>query len=317
MRIEDYQQQVIIRLPELLPENIDLLARTIKKTNDVCLHGIEIKTENNVSPVIYIDSSYEKYDEGNISFADSVSEIAAQVKSAIQNTPDKYADVTSWIDNYEEVREKIVMSVVNTERNKDYLSDKPHMDKEDLSVVYKVKLDKEGYIAISNSLTENWGGISVEQLHEIAEENQKKLSSIKVISMSDTLKELGAEFPDFLLPDPKQEQYVLTNADKSFGAIAMFDKDALSSVAEKVESDLYILPSSIHEVLVVSSDFYDLNDVKNMVKEVNDTVVSENEILSYNVYRFDSKTKELTIADDKAIKKTEDNTQTQRRAAAR
>ena len=93
--------------------------------------------------------------------------------------------------------------------------------------------------------------------------------------------------------------YVLTNKKKSYGAAAMFDKDALKNLANKLESNLYILPSSVHEIICIpEEEGMDPLYIREMVKEVNMTSVSEEEYLSDNIYYYDRETNKLSLKEE-------------------
>ena len=86
---------------------------------------------------------------------------------------------------------------------------------------------------------------------------------------------------------PEDRMYILTNIYKVNGASMLLDSDMMQKVMEEVGSDFFILPSSIHEVLIVPADSgMKSSDLETMVREVNDTEVSDTEILSYHVYRY-------------------------------
>ena len=85
---------------------------------------------------------------------------------------------------------------------------------------------------------------------------------------------------------------VVSNERGLNGAASLFYPDQMDKVAEKIGGDYYILPSSIHEQLVVPDDGNMSSvDLGNMVREVNATQVSPEERLSDEVYHYDSKDK--------------------------
>ena len=77
----------------------------------------------------------------------------------------------------------------------------------------------------------------------------------------------------------------------------MFYEDALSELCEKIGTDLYILPSSVHEVIAVSSELGTPDELSQMVREVNGSQVAPEEQLSDHVYKFEAATKKLSLAD--------------------
>ena len=90
--------------------------------------------------------------------------------------------------------------------------------------------------------------------------------------------------------------YVLTNEEMRFGATAMFYPGRLSMIAEKLDSDLIILPSSVHECLVLrKKDYGEASEFTEIVRSVNDTVLADEDILSYSVYTFDRVGQKLAV----------------------
>lgn len=101
--------------------------------------------------------------------------------------------------------------------------------------------------------------------------------------------------PEIEEPDGPQ-MYVLTNARKLHGANIMLYKEYLEIAAEKMNGDFYILPSSIHELLAVPVSTAEIEKLRQMVKEVNDNEVAPEEILGYEVYRYNRETGEVEVA---------------------
>jgi hypothetical protein len=88
--------------------------------------------------------------------------------------------------------------------------------------------------------------------------------------------------------------YVISNRDKINGAACILYKDVLKDFAQTIESDLYILPSSIHETIVVpKTPATNPQDLSQIVKETNDNHVEREEILSYSVYEYKRKENNL------------------------
>ena len=111
--------------------------------------------------------------------------------------------------------------------------------------------------------------------------------------MFDILREMmgGIDFP---IPDDGPKMYVLTNSSTMFGATKICDKFALRNIASVIGDDFLIIPSSIHEVIVLPYDkTMDPGDIDAMIREVNETQVSEQDRLSDHVYYCDHKT--LTV----------------------
>ena len=139
-------------------------------------------------------------------------------------------------------------------------------------------------------------GISFEELDEAAKKNTEK-SGFSVRTMSEVMCELmgvnvGQEIEE---PDGPQ-MYILTNARKIHGANIMLYKEYLEIAAEKMNGDFYIIPSSIHELIAVPVSAQGLEELREMVKEANDNQLTPEEILGYEVYRYNRETGEVEVA---------------------
>ena len=94
---------------------------------------------------------------------------------------------------------------------------------------------------------------------------------------------------------PKVSMYVLTNQDIWFGSYCINYDGVLSALAEKENANLYILPSSLHEVIVVpDSGGASTEQLKEMVSQVNTTSLPEEKLLSYSIYHFSRETQKIT-----------------------
>lgn len=92
--------------------------------------------------------------------------------------------------------------------------------------------------------------------------------------------------------------YVLSNTYGITGAAVLLYPEELEKMSELLQSDLIILPSSVHEVLVVEDDGHiELSVYLNMVRSVNQEDVPEEDILSDNIYVYRRGTKILELID--------------------
>ena len=149
-------------------------------------------------------------------------------------------------------------------------------------------------------------GMSEEQLFKYAAENTRRLFPPVVRSMNDIMREMFArdgmpqEIADMMIAEipPEQTMWVISNEKGINGAASMLYENELHELAESLESDLYILPSSVHEVIAVSSDMGSPEMLAQMVVEVNMQEVSLDERLSNQVYHYDKDLRKLTLATD-------------------
>lgn len=195
-------------------------------------------------------------------------------------------------------KKSLFVKLVNTERNESLVEQSISKEFLDLSAVVRVvlKMDKEGMasMALSKGDAEILG-MTEEEIYAAALANTLRLFPPKLMNLGRYIEmSIGAELP---LGEDEVTTYILTNQKEVDGAIYFMSPEVVGAIAEALEDDLYILPSSVNEVLLVrASELEDgVDELKEMVRDANETVVSEKDILSYNVYHYD-KEHGITIA---------------------
>ena len=195
-------------------------------------------------------------------------------------------------------KKSLFVKLVNTERNESLVEKCISKKFLDLSAVVRVilKMDKEGMasMALSKGDAEILG-MTEEKIYAVALANTLRLFPPKLMNLGRYIEmSIGAELP---LGEDEVTTYILTNQKEVDGAIYFMSPEVVGAIAEALEDDLYILPSSVNEVLLVrASELEDgVDKLKEMVRDANETVVAEKDILSYNVYHYD-KEHGITIA---------------------
>ena len=195
-------------------------------------------------------------------------------------------------------KKSLFVKLVNTERNESLVEKCISKKFLDLSAVVRVilKMDKEGMasMALSKGDAEILG-MTEEEIYAVALANTLRLFPPKLMNLGRYVEmRIGAELP---LGEDEVTTYILTNQKEVDGAIYFMSPEVVGAIAEALEDDLYILPSSVNEVLLVrASELEDgVDELKEMVRDANETVVAEKDILSYNVYHYD-KEHGITIA---------------------
>lgn len=312
LNYEEFTSYVECNIKDVLPDeffNATVTLSDIQKNNGLELKALIIKTESkNITPTIYLDSCYKDYRDG-MELDSVLNSLAETFQKLYEQTPDLH-HITDGFRDFGKVKEKLFVAVVNTDKNQSFLQGVPHKEIEDLSLIYKVRVDgvssdNIGTITVKNEHLLEWG-VSKEELHEAAMENSKVIAPAVIKTLNDVVKEMmladgmPEEVVETMIPEIPTENmmYVITNEQKISGASAMFYSDALEKVAATVENDLYVLPSSIHECIAVSVDTGTKEDLAAMVREVNGNVVDVVEQLSDNVYKYDKDAKTLTLASE-------------------
>lgn len=196
----------------------------------------------------------------------------------------------------EVMKEKLSVEVISADANEELLAKVPHDRIEDLAVVYRFIMesneDGRASILVNNNLIERMG-VTHEQLRADALENSPEIRPVVIQGMNEVMKEMmGSEaYEMFGIPDDTEEMmFIATVPDKNSGAGVLAYQDFMDQAAEKIGGDFYVIPSSIHEILLVPDNGeVQAEGLKEMVQEVNATEVSPEEKLSDNVYHYDSK----------------------------
>ena len=269
----------------------DVTVNKVTKNNDLVLDGLVIKaTDTNIAPTIYLNGYYERYEDGAMELSDVV--------ESIIDTYSRHNSVTfdvSTFTDFDAVKNRICYKLVNTASNKKLLEDVPHRELFDLSIVYYVVVSVEanvtGSIIIHNNHIKLWD-ITENDLYEFASDNTKRLLPAGIKSMFDTLSEM-INMED--LPDTDDLMYVLTNREKLQGASTILYPDVLSTFADRKNANLWLLPSSVHEWIVIP-DYGNMNreTLSEMIQEVNGSQLAPDEVLSDHPYYYNRTTKVLS-----------------------
>lgn len=195
-------------------------------------------------------------------------------------------------------KKSLFVKLINTERNESLVKQSISKEFLDLSAVVRVilKMDKEGMasMALSKGAAEILG-MTEEEIYAAALANTLRLFPPKLMNLGRYVEmSIGGKL---LFGEDEVTTYILTNQKEVDGAFYLMSPEVVGAIAEALEDDLYILPCSVNEVLLVrASELEDgVDELKEMVRDVNETVVSEKDILSYSVYYYD-KENGITIA---------------------
>lgn len=309
MNYELFKEVVAEKFTEFMPEefrncNVDVHSVTkVNKTMDA-LNLVPTGDEiYQTSPTIYINNMYEHYKE-----CDDLQTVLQAGAETMQKAFQELPNVGQMVD-FDQAKDNIVMVLINTEQNKSMLESVPNRQFQDLSIIYRwvIDKDKEGISStiVNNGLAEKLGMNEVE-LYNAAVENTTRLFPPTIKSMNDVIRDMFIkdgmpdEIADMMIGEVPENNmmYVISNERGVNGAVSMLYEDNLHKLAERLETDLYIMPSSIHETIAVSTDMGDPNELAQMVNEINMDQVALEERLSNQVYHYDKDLRKLSMATD-------------------
>lgn len=204
---------------------------------------------------------------------------------------------------YNNIKDNLYYTVINAEKNEQLLQEIPHQKREDLAIVYRVNVsiseEGTGSILLNNAHLKLLG-VDQRKVHDQAVRNMPQILPYTFENMNDIIAEMmGADIEEFEEMTGENVMWVLSNERKMQGAAYMFDEEVMSSIAEKLGGDFIVLPSSLHEVIILKEEEnMDLEYIHGMVSEVNESQVEPEEVLSDAIYRYSSKDNKLSLIEE-------------------
>ncbi|MCI9279096.1 MAG: hypothetical protein HFH90_15675 [Lachnospiraceae bacterium] len=268
----------------------------VEKLQNASYDGIAIRPENGSMGISMSMEGYFAAVENGTPYQEVIGQIAEEAEESYRDRPvvrpEDYRD-------YEKMKPSLMVQLVGQEGNEAMLEKIPYQDMVDMAVVYWLDfgMTEEGRATalITNGLLESYG-ISQEQLHRDAMEQAARKQPFEIKGMNEMLAELmGGDAP---MNIGRETMYVATNPSRMFGASVIAYPDFMEAAAEKMGGDFYVLPSSVHETILVPDDGKEMAaGLRAMVQDVNEVEVDPKERLSNEAYHYDSKDKVFERAD--------------------
>lgn len=298
MDIKKFSAHMKNAVEKRLGEDYEVEEALIGKNNGVQLEALVIRTSGmNIAPTIYLKSYYENYMKGE-SIQSEARNLVADYRRSL---PEEGFDV-SFYEDYELVKEGLSYKLISAERNTELLENIPHVPFLDLAIVFYYAFDRDGLpdgsILIRNKHMEMWN-VTTEQLMKDAGENSPKALPGVCRDIWNVLKRIQPAEAECILEEnePEPPMYVLSNSRMINGAAAMLYPGMLKELSEKLDSNLYIIPSSVHEVIIFSDRLSDdKKSLTDMIYTVNRTQMDPQDILSDSLYFYNRKEEKISIA---------------------
>lgn len=315
MKFHTFIIHILQKMQEDMESNVKISIRDITKNNGIVLTGLTFTEENiNISPTIYLEEFYKEYEEGR-----NLEEIIEELKEIYNHSKMEGNLNMDFFTDYQKAKMNIVYKIINYEKNKELLEEIPHRKFLDFAIVYYYLVDMKEFsnasIVICKKHMENWG-VSEEELYKVAEYNTPRKLPMHFCGMMDLLQELSED--EFVMDFRTEERcmeigdewklllevhihkdetglYVLSNQSRLFGAAVLMYPGVAEECARKLDADYFILPSSVHEVILLPDERQITKEkLAQMVCEVNETQVEPEEVLSDFVYYFSRETGAIT-----------------------
>lgn len=289
---EEFLNNLAKGIEENLPEelkNAKVEIQTITKNNGTKLTAINIRLENeNMTPTIYVSEYYKDY----INNKKEMEEIIKEVINLRQKHRKPNMDL-NWLEDFYKVKDKIIPTFIGLEENNKEIMDMcPYVKILDMVMVFRIEIDitednQKGTVIIKRDLQDKLG-VTTDTLFETALKNIKEKKSLQIKSMKEVMMEMiGADSFEAGIMD-NNPMYIISNKEMVFGSYALIDEEFMWDVYDKLGDDFIIIPSSIHELIVIPMKELEMNHdyVNKIIKDVNRTQLDKKDVLSNHAYKF-------------------------------
>ena len=319
--MNNFTQAILEKLQQKLGSEYRVLVEKVTKNNGVVLTGLIAKKQGAMAyPTMYIDQFYKAGMEGK-----ELQQIVDLLYEKIcEAETEESIDLSNFTD-FEKARESLAFKLVHGDKNKEYLKQVPHRRLHNLAIVYYYTVQEPPFcgnaiIVIKKEHMKKWQ-VTPEVLHEAALSNMPAKFPFIIKNIEDVMRDLlksglkedlihfreneneGDIFSDdwmnellgqmsdsFMLQGEKIPMYVLTNKQKLQGAACMLYPGVLKSFGERMGQDFYVLPSSVHEVILVPAvPGTEPEILRDIVSDINRTQVAPDEVLADSVYFYSRK----------------------------
>ena len=328
MNFKTFLENIQRTVNESLPGNLRAELKAVQKNNGtvytgLTLTGLEACSPPGIvaSPIIYLEEFYQRYlhqheichdgEECRLAEYCPVREdvskgrlreeersvypclnafgkaIAELLVTHLRNAP-KVTDVS----DYDAVKKRLFVQLVGRDANGSRLKDAARHEYLDMTVIYYLLYegpDKDtGGVRVTWDMLGDWG-IAEDLLYRDAIENTREMMGEKLLRFDQDPERFGLDVPE-------SRMMVLSNEKNFFGASVLLYSEELGRIAEEFQRDLYVLPSSIHEVILLPEGGQDPEALRATVRRVNETEVRKEEVLTDSVYLYDRERREVRIA---------------------
>ncbi|MGF7002559.1 hypothetical protein M2149_000948 [Lachnospiraceae bacterium PFB1-21] len=306
MTNKEFYSQVKENILNYLPEDFSKVTpelTTVTKHNDTKQCGLKlIKDGEPSSPLLYLEPYFEQYERG-----DSMETVMKELASSYMQTRETTVP-TPELD-YEKIKDRLAVQLVSIEHNKERLKDLLYKPLGNgfaftYSIIQNVISGTDARLYITRSMATNHH-YDLKALSADALEASAKRAPAIFADMESILEEMTGQAEKDSLPvlsdelsfNTSEPMFVLSNSERVHGATCLYYPQAQEQIAKALDDSFYVLPSSVHEQIIVpEKQALKVEELTQMVKEVNETQLAPDELLSYDVLHYDKDAKELTLA---------------------
>ena len=306
MNFEAFMESIKKHIKEYLPESYQDAQVTIReqqKLNNRYMGLTVIRPGDDRIPTINLTDLYRQSYE-NPRFR--ITDVLEQISQIIQREPERF-DV-SRLTQYKEAKKHLFMRVSNIEENLQVLDNVPYVERADLAITFHIVVEENeagrASAIVTNSMMENFG-VTRNQLYKDALENSSFIAPVMIDNLGELVGRMeieemearGASEEEIRKAEERiyvESQYnpmfVVTNETLLYGGSAIFYPGVMDQLGEVLNCDFFILPSSVHETLVVPDDGrISCHELKAMVMDINEKEVAPEDRLTDEVYHYDTR----------------------------
>lgn len=294
MNYQEFITEVRQRISTTLGGQVTIRIHTSYKNNNTQRIGLLITDPvTNMAPTIYLEEYFSQYKHGN-----TMDNIIADIIELYQDIRIESAWNISDVLDFRKVQNRISYKLISHSKNQHLLSDIPHLPYLDLDITFYILIEdvncQNATIPITNSLVKLWN-TNVETLFQLAQKNSPFLLPYDFSPLNDVIRRLLGESDSIPNSYTDTIMSVLTNSIRTFGAACILYDNLLSKIGETLQENYFILPSSIHEVIIVpESQSPKREEIDSMIREINETQIAKEEVLSDHAYYFNRTTNTLS-----------------------
>ena len=304
MTKNDFIYEVTDRIRHRAGSSCEVQVKKVPYNNGQHLTGIILKKNPGVSPLIYLDKFYDHYVSGSMSMVEIVDEVVGiQEDGGLQ-------ELTSdgRLADYEFMRSKIRLRLGNYEANKVRLEKMPHVLFLDTAIMFYIEIDSNRQrtltAAVEHRHLEMWG-IEKERLYEDALHNMRVYCPVSIRPVMNVIKDIEDKVSEELhISMPCEETlqnggfWIMAAEAGGQGSAALIYGNGLKRFAQLIKDDIVILPSSLHEVILIPNGLAggEYGHFSRMVEEVNNTEILKEDRLSNSVYLYSRDNDSISIA---------------------
>lgn len=269
------------------------------KNNGVKLDGLLIKKKGTrVAPTFYLGHLYNDFKHGQ----STITELSYRMVNAYLQDEEEnkrfMASCTNWLDRTY-ILNHVVYRIINRAYNEELLKTVPYspLDNDLVKIFYINALQSDtftGIMTITDSIMDALG-LTLAELEEYSEENTPNLLKPSLQTMENMLSSFFGEYED---SKTETSMWVLTNQSKMYGASTIFYDGLMESISELLDSDLYIIPSSLHEVIIMKAPLTMFEDyMRGQIRFINSdaNALGREDVLSNNLYYYKRHSNQISV----------------------